>query len=217
MHELPKAWLSDIKCMKNIGAAKALSVQETPEAEMSRSSKKLGFEGMLDYNPTWVRIPKEIVYDVKIPKPIDISKVASSISYPQYSSSSDSETSKFSLPKVSPKTEAELLAILAASKESTPSQGSVSESRQSPALKREPGIQNSNTLQNTRVSVSRSPSVIFLHESKGDVSSQEDAQLQDIKTTVKRLLSQYTSPEQGAKRLKRQDSQQDHIVLEDTD
>jgi hypothetical protein len=55
-----------------------------------------------------------------------------------------------------------------------------------------------------------------LHESKGDVSPQEDAQLQDIKATIKRLFSQYLSPEQEAKRLKRQDSQQDLIVFEDT-
>jgi hypothetical protein len=222
MHELPRTWLPNAIPATGTSQAEGTSTEALhtiakapPEAGPPRDDK-LCSTGMLRYRSTKVRYTREVVYDVKIPKPIDISRVAS-LSYLQYSSSSDSETSKFSLPKVSAKTEAELLAILAASKEITSSQTLVSESRHSPELNREPGIQDSNNLQVSRVSVPRSPSVVFLHESKGTISPQEDTQLQDIKTTIKRLLSQYPSPEQGVKRLKRQDSQQGLAIFEDTD
>jgi hypothetical protein len=202
MHELPRTWLPNTTPVTGTSQTEVTSTETlhtianvSSEAGPPRDDN-LCSRGMLRYRSTKVRNTREVVYDVKMPKPIDISKVAS-LSYPQYSSSSDSETSKFSLPKVSAQTEAELLAILAASKEITSSQTLVSESRHSPELNRELGIQNSNDLQNPRVSVSRSPSVVFLHESKGTISPQEDTQLQDIKTTIKRLLSQYPSPEQG--------------------
>jgi hypothetical protein len=212
MHELPAAWLPNFRSANDDDDASCADAPRDTEqvsrrTELSGISDKLHVSETPDSSPNKVfKTTRKIAYDVDLPKPIEVPDAISSETYNTYSSSSDSETSKFSLPKVSAETEAELLAILASNTESTPSHKSISEHRFSPLLNRGLDIRSGNTYYDTRMSASRSPSLILLHESKDNIS-----------TDLKRLLSGYASPEPDPKRLKQKEAPQDVIEFGDSE
>jgi len=230
MHELPKTWLPNTRPAVdedgtvNSSSTDAISVPDhdsaeetSSEAEPHDASKTLYFGEMHGHEPEKICNTKSIAYDVEIPKPIDAPNVFSSISYHQPPSSNSSATSKFSLPKLSAETEAELLAILAENKESPPSHTSISEHRYSPLLRRESKTCNLDTRQENMDSASRSPSVIFLHESNDPAIPKKDAEAQSVKADVERLLSRYPSFEADLERSKRTETEQEIVELEESE
>jgi hypothetical protein len=212
MHELPAAWLPNSTSANDDDDASCADAprdteQVSPGAELSSINDRLHVSETPDSGSSKVRkTTRKMAYDVDLPKPIEITNAISSKAYNTYSSSSDSKTSKSSLPKVSAETEAELLAILAANTESTSSHTSISEHRFSPLLNRGPDTGRLDTLHDTRRSASRSSSLILLHESKDNIS-----------TDLKRLLSEYASPEPDPKRLRRKEAPQELIELGDAE
>jgi hypothetical protein len=223
MHELPAAWLPNSRSANDDDDASCADAprdteQDPQGAEWSRISDRLHVSETPDSSPNKVsKTTRKIAYDVDLPKPIEVPNVISPEAYNTYSSSSDSETSNFSLPKLSAKTEAELLAILAEDKESTSGRTSISEHRYSPLLNRERETTTLSTFQESRISASRSPSLILLHESMDNIPSQDKTEPQNYKTNLKRLLSEYASPEPDPKRLKRGEAHQEVIELGDTE
>lgn len=238
MHELPKTWLpnarpvvdedgtvntssTDAIPVPDHGSAEVsstdgpLDVEETSSgAEPHDASKTLYFGATHLHEPGKICNTKGIAYDVEIPKPMDAPNIFSSMYY-QPSSSNSSASSNFSLPKLSAETEAELLAILAENKSSPPSHRSISEHRYSPLLRSESEICDLNTRQEVMNSASRSPSVIFLHESNGPAIPKKDAESPNIKANVERLLLQYPPFEEDMERSRRTGAQQEVVEFEE--
>ena len=241
MHELPETWLPNVRpVLEEDGAVNTSSTDEvsipdhngaevsstdgpldieesSSAAEPHDASKTLYFEATHRHEPGKICNTKGIAYDVEIPKPINALNIFSSISHHQPPSSNSSATGKFKLPKLSAETEAELLAILTENKESSPSHASVSEHRYSPLLRRESETYDLNTRQENMDSASRSPSVIFLHESNDHTIPKKDAESQNIKADVERLLSRYPAFGEDIERSKQTATEQEIVELEESE
>lgn len=194
-----------------------LDTEETSRAvDTHDASKTLYFGEMQNDRHRKARNAKDIAYDVDIPKAINAPNTSSSMFHPQQTPSNSSATSNFSLPMISAETEAELPAILAKNDETPPSHASTSEHRysppqsplRSPLLDTERESYTRDTRPELRISASRSPSIIFLHESYDHTIPQQDAGSQNIKANVKRLLSQVPPIKGNMQRIERTGAQQ---------
>lgn len=223
MLKLPRVWLPDARSIANADSAEVSSI-DTPsvtrkaprKAELLNDSNPIHFGEMHNSKPNEARKLTKIAYDVELPKPIDTNAFSSEFDM-QFSSSSSSVTSNLGLPKLAREDQAEILAILASDKESTPSHTSGSQNRYSPRLQREPKPQSLHTCQGARVPTSRSPSVISLHAPKEDVPSEDNSEPRDDAAILESLLLRYPPSEENAKLSKQREAQQEVIELEDWD
>jgi hypothetical protein len=221
MHKLPKVWLPHARSIANDDSAEVSSTdaprdtaKEPRKAELLNASNPIHSGEMHNSKPNEARKSTKIAYDVELPKPIDTNAFSSGFDMQSLSSNS-SATSKFSLPKLSPEDQAELLAILASDKESTPSRSSIFEHRYSPQLQREPEIQSPHTFQEARISISRSRSVFSLHETRKDVPSEDNSKAQKDAAILKSLLLRYPPSEENTRGPKREEAQLEVIELGD--
>lgn len=208
MHELPQAWLPNVRNKTTNAAEMPKEIEKVLyEGGSSKLQQALHLGQMLDHereeDNEEVLETTEMAYDADIPKPVEaVHTTSEPIKTPSPNISLAAESSA---PKaVSANTEVELPVIPAGDDHGNLSRPSTSRESHSPLLEAGTNDQHTDAGREPERMPSRSPSIVFLYSSA-------DSKFPEPKTSAKRGLADHESHGQESKRLKQEEAQQEVI------